>query len=122
MPLAFLLDEHLRGLLWRAIQRHNAGGLELLDAIRVGDAPDLPMGILDPAILLCAERAGRILISRDVSTLHGHLADHLQAGNHSPGIFMVRRRCQLAQVVAFLIEAAYRSDAATWENRIEYIP
>ncbi len=26
MPLTFLLDEHLRGLLFQAIQRHNAGG------------------------------------------------------------------------------------------------
>jgi uncharacterized protein (DUF433 family) len=24
MPLSFLLDEHLRGVLWRAIQHHNA--------------------------------------------------------------------------------------------------
>ncbi len=122
MPLAFLLDEHLRGVLWRALQRHNAGGFELLDAIRVGDAPDLPLGILDPAILLWTEREGRILISRDALTLDGHLADHLQAGNYCPGIFMVRRRCLLAQVVAFLVEAAYRSDAAHWENRIEHIP
>ena len=122
MPLAFLLDEHLRGVLWRALQRHNAGGFELLDAIRVGDEPDLPLGILDPAILLWTEREGRILISRDASTLAGHLADHLRAGNHCPGIFMVRRRCVLPQVVSFLVEAAYRSDAANWENRIEYIP
>lgn len=122
MPLAFLLDEHLRGVLWRAIQRHNLGGLERLDASRVGDAPDLPLGTLDPEILTWAERAGRILISRDASTLYGHLADHLQAGNHCPGIFMVRRQCLLAQVVAFVVEAAYRSDAASWENRIEYIP
>jgi Domain of unknown function (DUF5615) len=122
MPLTFLLDEHLRGTLWRALQRHNAGGLEPLDVIRVGDAPDLPLGTLDPEILIWAERAGRILISRDASTLSGHLADHMQAGDHSPGIFMVRRRCLLAQVVAFLVEAAYRSDATDWENRIEYIP
>ena len=122
MPLAFLLDEHLRGVLWRAIQRHNAAGLEPLDALRVGDPPDLPLGTLDPDILLWAESAGRILISRDASTLDGHLANHLQAGHHCPGIFMVRRRCPLPQVVDFLVEAAYRSDAANWENHIEYIP
>jgi hypothetical protein len=122
MSLTFLLDEHLRGVLWRALQRYNAGGCEQLDAIRVGDEPDLPLGILDAAILLWTEREGRILISRDVSTLAGHLASHLQAGNHCPGIFMVRRHCALPQVVSFLVEAAYRSNAADWENRIEYIP
>ena len=51
-----------------------------------------------------------------------HLADHLKAGNHSPGIFMIRRRCAIAQVIAFLEEVSYRSEAKDWENRIEYIP
>ena len=49
MPLRFLLDENLRGgALWRAIQRHNAGGIDLLEATRVGDPVDLPCGSLDP--------------------------------------------------------------------------
>ena len=41
MPLTYLLDEHLRGPLWRAIQRHNALGTDPLDAVRVGDVEDL---------------------------------------------------------------------------------
>ena len=109
-------------MLWRAIQRHNSAGVEILDVVRVGDPSDLPLASRDPEILIWAEREQRILISRDTGTLFGHLADHLKAGKHSPGIFMVRRRCLLPQVVAFLVEAAYRSDATTWENRIEYIP
>jgi hypothetical protein len=28
MPLRFLLDEHLRGPLWQAIQDHNAAGVK----------------------------------------------------------------------------------------------
>ena len=32
MALAYLLDEHLRGPLWWAIQRHNARGSDLIDA------------------------------------------------------------------------------------------
>ena len=30
MPLSFLLDEHLRGTLWRAIQHHNATPTEFI--------------------------------------------------------------------------------------------
>ena len=74
MPLKFLIAEHLRGVLWRALGRHNSAGLELLDAIRVGDAPDLPLGSHDPEILFWAEREGRLLISRDASSLFGHLS------------------------------------------------
>src|SRR5262249_28767201 len=113
MSIPYLLDEHLRGLLWRAIQRHNALGSQLLDVVRVGDPPDLPRGSVDPDILLWAEREGRILVSRDESTLGTHLASHLAAGHHSPGIFLVRKRCSLSQVVEWLVEAAHSSDPAS---------
>jgi hypothetical protein len=93
MALGYPLDEHLRGVLWRAIQRHNAQGVNVLDVVRVGDPADLPLGSADPALLLWAEQHGRILISRDERTLPAHLATHLQAGHHSPGIFILRRRC-----------------------------
>jgi hypothetical protein len=65
MPLAILLDEHLRGTLWRAIQHHNARGSNPLDVVRVGDPENLPLGSLDPEILLWAEREERILVSED---------------------------------------------------------
>lgn len=122
MPLCDLLDEHLRGVLWRAIQRHNARGVDVLDVVRVGDAPDLPLGSDDSAILVWSERHGRILISRDERTLPTHLANHLQAGHHSPGIFVLQRRSALPQVVAFLAEAAHQSDPAEWRDAIEHIP
>src|SRR5438128_2200982 len=60
--LLFLLDEHLRGPLWPAILRHNAQGGLLIDAVRVGDPPDLPLGSDDPAaraVLLVARRPER---------------------------------------------------------------
>ena len=52
MALAFLLDENLRGLLWKHIRRHNVRGVHPIDAVRVGDVADLPLGSTDPAILL----------------------------------------------------------------------
>ncbi len=69
--LRFLLDEHLRGPLWSAIVRHNALGGLAIDALRVGDVPDLPLGIDDLSILSWAE---------DVHTMPGHLANHQQSG------------------------------------------
>jgi hypothetical protein len=83
----FLLDEHLRGPLWVAILRHNRQGGLLLDAGRVGDPPDLPLASPDPTILLWAEREGRILLTEDVHTMPGPLAQHLQGGHHSPGVY-----------------------------------
>ena len=122
MPLRFLLDENQRGLLWRAIQRHNRSSNDPLDAIRVGDPPDLPLGSSDPEILLWAEREGRILVTFDKTTMASHLADHLQAGGRSPGIFMLRRASQLPQVVAHLALADTASEPSEWQDRIEFIP
>jgi hypothetical protein len=34
MPLAYLVDENLRGLVWQYIRRHNARGIHPLDAVR----------------------------------------------------------------------------------------
>lgn len=42
MALVFLLDEHLRGPLWNAIERHNGGGEYVIDAIRVATPPTCP--------------------------------------------------------------------------------
>ncbi len=58
MALRFLLDEHLRGPLWHAIQRHNLSSSDSLDVVRVGDPADLPLGSDDPTILAWAERFG----------------------------------------------------------------
>jgi hypothetical protein len=116
------LDENQRGQLWRAAQRHNRTSAHALDVARVGDPPDLPLGSIDPEILLWAEREDRILVSFDKTTLANHLANHLQAGHQSPGVFMLRRRSSLSQVVARLALVAYASEPWEWRDRIEFIP
>jgi hypothetical protein len=122
MVLRYLLDENLRGPLWRAVQRHNHGGTDPIDAIRVGDAADLPLGIDDPAILLWAEAEGRILLSLDWDTMIGHLNDHLVAGHHSPGVFMIHPRSRIKDLLEFLVLAAYAGNEAQWCDQITYIP
>lgn len=74
MPLRYVLDEHLRGPLWRSIKRHNSSGGPLIDAVRVGDLPELPLGIGDAEILIWAAREQRILVTSDKSTMANHLA------------------------------------------------
>jgi hypothetical protein len=97
------------------------GDFTPVDVVRVGDPPDLSLGSLDPAVLAWAEREGRILVSYDKDTLATHLADHLHAGHHSPGVFTIRRRTTLSQVVSFLVLAAHASEPQEWQDRIEFI-
>jgi hypothetical protein len=120
--LRFLLDEHLRGPLWSAILRHNALGGFAIDAVRVGDPPDLPLGSDDPAILLWAERENRILLTEDVHTMPGHLANHQQSGHHAPGIFVVSTGCSIKQLVGHLELVAHAGFAGDYQDTIVYVP
>ena len=120
--LGYLLDENVPPKLRNAIQQHNAVGVKPLDVVSVGDPPDLPRGSLDPDILIWAEREGRILISLDRNTLPTHLANHLQAGHHSPGIFLVRGKATMGQIIAHLVGVAVQNNPAAWQDGIFYIP
>jgi hypothetical protein len=55
VPLKFVIDEHLRGILFHAVQQHNTGGGLPIDAVEVGDPPDLLLGSSDQTILLWDE-------------------------------------------------------------------
>lgn len=93
-----------------------------MDVIRVGDPPDLLLGATDPEILIWCEREDRILVSFDKTTLAGHLPAHLQAGGHSPGIFLLRRGSRLSLVVDYLALVGHASEAWEWADRIEFVP
>ncbi len=121
MALDFLLDENMRGRLWQALVRHNATTDWPLDVIRVGDAPDLPLGMTDSDVLNWIERKSRILVSLDKNTLPAHLDQHLAAGHHVPGILLIRRGASVVPLVEYLVAVAYASDAAECQDRIEYI-
>lgn len=122
MNLRFVLDEHLRGFLWNAIQRHNARGFYPIDATRVGDPADLPLGSTDPGILIWAERERRVLVSCDEATLFTHLQRHLADRRFSPGVFVIRSSATLNEVVDFLAAATHASDATEWNDRASYVP
>ena len=120
--LRFLLDEHLRGPLWSAILRHNTQGGLLIDADRVGDSLDLPLGSTDPIILLWAEREKCILVTEDVHTMPLHLTGHLQSGHHSPGIFVLSAGFPMKKIVEALELVAHAGDAGDYEDTVTYIP
>jgi hypothetical protein len=122
VAIRFLLDEHLRGPLWRAVQRHNASGRDRIDVVRVGDPPDLPLASDDAAVLTWAAREGRILVTCDKNTIPAQLAVHLAGGRRSPGIFMLRPAWSVRAVVVLLMLAAYASEDEEWQDRVEYIP
>jgi hypothetical protein len=122
MALRYVLDEHLRGALWVALQQHNAAGVDPVDVVQVGDPPDLPCGTTDPDLLVWAEREGRLVVTRDWRTMPRHLAAHLLAGHHSPGVCLLQKSRALPQLVFSLALAAHASDPQEWRDQVRFLP
>jgi hypothetical protein len=121
MPLRYLVDENLRGPFWSALVRANAGHHAPIEITCIGEYNAPPLGSKDPEILIWAEREQRILIYSDFSTLPNFLNDHLRAGRHSPGVFLIRRGSSFPEVVEFLVLAAYASEPWEWRDRCQFI-
>ncbi len=122
MTLAYLLDENLPMRVVRAVQRFNLTTEMPIDAMRVGDISELPLGADDQAVLIWAESAGRILVSEDKHTLPDQLDRHLATGRHSPGVFLVRPGIGLPDLVEFLSLVAHLTEPFEWRDRVSFIP
>ncbi len=122
MPLAFLLDEHLRGDLWDHVQSHNRASDLLIDAERIGDPRDLPLGTKDPEVLIWADENERIVLSRDFRTMPGHFEVHYAAGRRSPGVALLRPSASLQEIVSYLAVATYAAEAYEFADAVRVIP
>ena len=122
MALAFLLDEHLRGMLWDALQRQNVMGEHFVDVICVGDAEGPPLGAVDEVIIPWAEEHNRILITRDRSTIPNLLRDHLSSGSRSPGVLMMRHGASFRDIIDYLMLASAAGLPQDFADRVEWFP
>lgn len=119
----FLLDECIPWRLASAIATWNAENPEYaIDALSVGDPPDLPLGSADPDILRWAERNGRAVVTTDYSTMPGHLTDLLAAGGHLAGMILPRPEANLGQLVQSLVVIAFAGSPDDLFDNLTYIP
>jgi len=79
-------------------------------------------GTPDPQLLHWIEREGYILVSRNRRTMPHHLRDHLEAGGHIPGIFLLRRRSPIGLILEDLLLIWEVGRLEEYRDRIEYLP
>ena len=79
-------------------------------------------GMLDPDVLAIAADQGRILVTHDFPTMPRHFGEFLEARGWSPGVFLVKQRTPLAQVIDALVLAWAASEPEEWKNRIVECP
>lgn len=114
----FLLDENLPKWWRRAI----IGLRAQIVVWAVGDGAAPPLGTLDPAILDWCERFRFALVTDNRRTMPRHLADHVAAGRHVPGIFLVGPKFSIHDLVDELHMIFEASRPYEFQDRIEKLP
>jgi hypothetical protein len=114
----FLCDEDTSWALVHALRQKEPA----LDVLRILEPGTPPSGTLDPDLLIAAQALGRVLVTRDRSTMPGHLADHFAAGLHTAGVILMRDGFPLAAYVQEIIDQWAKTTADDWIDRTIYIP
>lgn len=118
MAIKYLLDEHVDPSYRTQVLRRKPE----LRVWAIGDPNAPPRGTADPDILCWCEENGFILITNNRATMPVHLADHLVAGRHIPGIFILNESMSMGRIIyelTFIAEAAEEDD---YQDEINFMP
>jgi hypothetical protein len=88
----------------------------------IGDPGAPPRGTPDPDILVWCEAHGFILVTNNRASMPGHLASHLGAGRHVPGVFVLHPRLSLGDLVDELELICGASEPDEYRDALHYLP
>jgi len=83
------------------------------------DLPGIPAP--DPEVLRTAAEAGRVLVSRDVSTMPRHFAAFI-ATRESPGLILIPPRTTTGEAIEGLLFAWLSWTAQEMRNQLRWLP
>ena len=98
MATGFLFDENLPFAL--AAQLRRKAPTVRIFAVGFGEAPAKSMP--DPALLCWLEDHDCWLVTNNRASMPGHLRDHLAAGQHVPGILIIRTPLNFGELIETL--------------------
>jgi hypothetical protein len=79
-------------------------------------------GMSDPDVPALSTRARRILVTSDLKTMPRHFGEFLEAQGKCSGVFLVKQRAPVADVIEALVLLWAASETAEWQNQILEIP
>lgn len=118
MKIRYLLDENIPPRIALGPRRLSSQ----LDVLCVGDLDAPAFETKDPEILRYCDINQRLLVTKDRTSMPGHLEDYWADGGHLWGVLWVRPRTPtglLIQELHFVWEA---SEAEEWFDAIDWIP
>jgi hypothetical protein len=86
-----------------------------------GAAGVIPEGATDPEVLRIAADAGRVLVSRDVTTMPGHF-ERFISENASPGLLLIPSSRQIGVVIEGLLLVWLQWPEEALRNQIRWLP
>ena len=118
MTLRYLLDAHVERALALGLRRRERE----LTVWRLGDPGAPSQDASDPAILRWCEIHDFVLVTNNRRTMPQHLADHLDRGDHVPGILILNPKLSLAETIDNLVDAATLSLEGEYRDQIRHLP
>lgn len=79
-------------------------------------------GVSDPEVPAFATRQNRIPVTSDLRTMPHNFGGFLEANGQCAGVFLVRQRAPLVDVIEALVLMWAASDVDEWMNRVVEIP
>ena len=116
--IRFLVDENTT----RSISNQLLRRKPEIEIFHIGDDMAPPLGTIDPYILLWLEREGYCLVTRNRASMPQHLRDHIKTGHHIPGIFTLKPRASIGQIVEELLLIWELAEPDEYQDQIVYIP
>ena len=115
--IKYLLDEHVNPRFRKALVRRES---EMIVRC-IGDVGVPPLQTSDPDILLWCEAHGFSLVTNNRASMPVHLQDHLAAGRHIPGIFVLNPNMTMGGTIDELILIWAASDSDEYVDQLRYL-
>jgi hypothetical protein len=117
MTPGFLIDENLPRWWRREIVRHAPS----LRVWRVGDVGSPPLKSPDTVLLEWCETNDCMLLTNNRRSMPEHLAEHVKAGRHVAGIFVVEATVHIVRLAEALLLIAGASFADEFRDQIQFL-
>ena len=115
---SYLLDEHIPSAYRTQLVYHEPS----LTVWKIGDEGAPPKSTPDPEILHWCEQNDFMLVTNNRKSMPGHLADHLAAGHHVPGIITIDLNAPMGVVLEDLLLIVGASSGDELIDRILDVP
>jgi hypothetical protein len=119
MTLRYLLDENVNPVYKIQLRQRRP---DLVIWTVGGEPTTPPKGTLDPEILLWCEEYDFVLVTNNRTSMPVHLVDHITAGRHVPGIFLLNPKLSMGQNIDELIVVAEASFDNEYQDQIVNLP